>query len=59
MEIKKAKVTQLSNPDRNENIEYHIECSNCGKEIDIRFGLKSNWSSYCSHCNELYNISWE
>lgn len=56
--IIKAQVTQLSNEDRHRNIHYHIQCGSCKKEIDTRYGPKSNWSSVCPHCGELYNVSW-
>jgi len=55
-QIEKAIITQLSNEDRRGYIKYHIECGSCGKEIDIRYGPKSNWSSICPHCGELYNV---
>jgi predicted Zn-ribbon and HTH transcriptional regulator len=59
MVIKKSKITQLSNEDKRGNVKYYIECGNCGEEIDVRFGQKINWSSYCPHCKELYNVSWK
>ena len=59
MKIKKAKITQLSNEDKKGNVKYRIECGNCGKEIDVRFGQKTNWSGCCPHCKELYNVGWE
>lgn len=59
MKIKKAKITQLTNEDRRGKVKYHIECGSCKKEIDVRIGSKSNWSSYCQNCNELYNVSWD